>query len=196
MPSVISGQSTITRRYANAFLSFAEEKGTLETLFAELSALSSLITENNDLARVVANPLISRSAIADVMAEVCKKSGFGQDVINFVAVVGENRRLPLLSGIVQAVSDEMANRRREVTAQVVTAHKLGAAQSKELIKTLSKQLDMTVTLEQSVDPEILGGMVVRVGSRMIDDSVRTRLGRLKRQMTGQSNSTQIRQEAG
>lgn len=181
-----AGSSDIARRYATAFFALAREQEKIDEIADDLAALAGILAESDELSRVLGNPLLSRREQINVMTELCKKAKLSKLTSNFVGTIAQNRRLPILSQIIRALQGEIASHRGEVTAEVTTATKLNKTQAKAIEDALKKALGSGVQLDIKEDPEILGGLIVKVGSRMIDDSVQTKLQRLHRAMKSQS----------
>lgn len=178
------GVSQLAGRYAKALFELADEKQDLDAVAADLRAVQGLLDESSDLRVALRSPLIRREAQGGAVAEVLAKAGIGETVRNFVGVVANHRRLAALPEMIRAFLAELARRRGEVTARVASARPLGDAQSKAVVESLKKAMGAKVAVDFSVDPALIGGLVVHVGSRMIDSSVRTRLQKLQQAMKG------------
>ena len=182
----ISGGITasLAGRYAAALYDLAGEQGVVTTVETDLDTLGSAVRESDDLAALLKNPEVSRDAAAkavDAVAELLKVSPLTR---NFLGVLAANRRLASLPDVVRAFTAIAAAARGEVTAEVTTAHPLDDAQLAELAEKLKAREGRSVTVKAHVDPAILGGLVVKIGSRMIDGSIRTRLNSLAQAMKG------------
>lgn len=178
----------VAKRYATALLDLAEEKGQLDSLYPDVNALVQMIADSDDFNAFLANPLLLRAAQVRAVLAVADKCGFQPLMKNFLGLVAQNRRLSDLPDIARALQSDMAARQGEVTADVVSARELSAAQNDKIRDTLSKSLGATVKLNTIVDPDIMGGLIVKVGSKLIDNSVRTRLDRLHRAMKSHNNT--------
>lgn len=179
-----AGESGLAGRYAAALFELADEGKALDAVAGDLSALQSALEGSEDLQRLVRSPVIDRDDQWKALSALLDKMGADKLTQQFLGVVTANRRLFALTGIVQAYLAELAQRRGEVTADVVTAHPLSATQAKELEAALKKAIGGKVAVAARVDPAILGGLIVKVGSRMIDSSLRTQLQKLKFAMKG------------
>ena len=135
-----------------------------------------------DLSRFVRSPLIDRDDQTAGILSVAKQAEVGDLTRRFLGVVGKNRRLFALGAIVEAFLKELAARRGEVTASVTSAAPLSDEQVSAVTDALKQAVGGTVVVEQAVDPELIGGLVVRVGSRMVDTSIRTQLQRMQRSL--------------
>lgn len=178
------GVSQLASRYAKALFELADEKQDLDAVAGDLRTVRQLLDDSADLRTAVRSPLIGRDAQALALAEVLEKAGVGEIVRNFVAVVARNRRAFVLGDMIRAFLAELAQRRGEETARVVSAKPLDDARSKAVTDSLKKAMGAKVAVDFQVDPAIIGGLVVHVGSRMIDSSVRTRLQKAQLAMRG------------
>lgn len=138
-----------------------------------------MLDESEDLRRFVASPVFSADEQSKAITALSTKAGFGALVGNFVKLVARNRRLFALPGMISAFRAIAAEHRGEVTADVTSAHALSPAQEKELKVALDGVTGKKVKVAVTVDPSILGGLIVKVGSRQIDTSLRTKLSTLK-----------------
>lgn len=174
--------SGLSGRYAVALFELAEENNLLDTVAEELGALNTLLNESDELKMLTTSPVISRANQATAMGEMIKSAGFSKTVENFIAVVTANRRLDQLGNIINDFNRMLSHHRGEVNASVVTAHKLDKKQLDALGNKLKSMVGSDVNVETEVDKDLLGGMVVRVGSRMIDSSLKTKLANLEATM--------------
>ncbi|MGF1624578.1 MAG: F0F1 ATP synthase subunit delta [Alphaproteobacteria bacterium] len=178
------GESQLAGRYAKALFELADEKQELDAVAGDLRTVQVLLDESADLRRAIRSPLIARDAQGRALAEVLSQAGVGTTVRNFVGVVANHRRLFALPDMIRAFLAELARRRGEETARVVSARPLGDAQASAVTESLKKAMGAKVAVDFTVDPALIGGLVVHVGSRMIDSSVRTRLQKLQQAMKG------------
>lgn len=170
--------SLIATRYAAALLDLAEAKKAVSKVQKDLEALSKLLETSADFQTFTASPLVSEAERLSVIETISTKAKFQKLTHNFLGTLVENRRLDTLSAVIAAFHRLFSERSGEVIAEVTTAHKLSAAQSKELVKVLSKEVGSDIILSAKVDKNILGGMIVKIGSRMVDNSVARKLERL------------------
>lgn len=180
----VSAISGIANRYATALYELAEEAETLDAIAEELTDLRTLMVENEDLRKLVRSPLFSSKDKQSAMALILEKAGASQLVSRFVAVVARNGRLFALTGIIEAYLAELARRRGEVKASVVAARPLNDSQTKAIAEILRKMGGDKVTMDVEIDPTLIGGLVIRVGSRMIDSSLKSKLQRMQLAMKG------------
>ncbi len=174
--------SGLAGRYAVALFELAEESNLLDNVEEELNALNALLDDSAELKALTTSPIISRANQMLAMNEMVKSAGFSKTVKNFIGVVTENRRLDQLSNIIHEFNRMLSHHRGEVNASVVTAHKLDKKQLDALSAKLKSMVGSDVNVETEVDKDLLGGMVVRIGSRMIDSSLKTKLANLEATM--------------
>ncbi len=171
--------SGVAERYASALFELALDGKSLESVEADLGRFSDLLTESEDLHRLVNSPVFSADDQYRAVTAVLEAAGIGGLVANLVKVAAQNRRLFAVPGIISAFSRLAARHRGEVAAEVTSAEPLSEAHITALKNALRKSLDKDVALETKVDPDLIGGLILRVGSRMIDGSLRTKLSSLK-----------------
>lgn len=165
----------IARPYANALFELAGAAKSLPAIEKSLDGLAKTIEGSADLTRFLSSPVIASDDKADAMNAVLDKSKLPDLIANTVRVVAKNGRLFVLPTIIAQFKELAAKARGEVTADVTSATPLTAAQSKSLADTLKKKIGKTVKITSHVDPELIGGLVVKVGSQMIDSSLKTKL---------------------
>ena len=179
------GQETgLAGRYANAIFELAQEEKSVEALERDFNALRSLIEQNPDLASVVRAPVFSRDQQGRVMKAVLEKMGAARLTTTFILTMAAKRRLFILNDVFRSFDRLVAKLRSEVQAHVTSARALSAAEIQELKTVLKAKLGREPRLETKVDPTLLGGLVVKVGSRMIDSSLRTKLNGFRAAMRG------------
>jgi len=177
-----SSVSGVAERYASALFDLAREESAIPVIETQLRDFSAMLDGSADLRRLVISPVFSAEDQERAIGAVADRAGIRGLVGNFLRLVARNRRLFALPGIIRAFHQMAARHRGEVTAEVTSAHPLSSDHVAELRAVLQERLGKNVTLEARVDPAILGGLVVRVGSRMIDTSLRTRLMTVKTQL--------------
>ncbi|MCD8498323.1 MAG: F0F1 ATP synthase subunit delta [Alphaproteobacteria bacterium] len=184
----------VALRYAKALIDLAEESKSLKNVESDLAALEDMLEESADLRAMIASPVISRGNQQAVMTEISKKAGFDKTTLNFLKTLAENRRLYALKKMIDAVRLDLSKRRGEMKAIVKVAQDLTDAQRKELEAALTKSAGVDVSVEVKVEPSILGGMIVTMGSHMIDDSVARKLEKLRITMESGANENASVQE--
>lgn len=187
-----SSTGQVASRYAAALIDMAEQAQSVEKIEKDFADLEAMIASSRDLESLIRNPLLNRNQQQSAILAISAKAGFSPLTNNFLGVLAQNRRLPILNAVIRALKAELSRRRGQVEAKVETAFALSPAQTDALQKQLSKAMGTNVTLNVAVNKDLLGGMVVTVGSRMIDDSVRRKLERLQRTMSAGSNENQSR----
>lgn len=179
-----SEQGGLAQRYAAALLELAEEKRALDAVSADLAALGHMIADSDDFQKLISSPLIERADQARAIGAVAKAAGFGELTQRFVGLVAANRRLFALPAIIKAFQKMLADKRGEVAAEVTAAHALTDAQKAAVSEAIKRVVGGKVSIDMKIDPSLLGGLIVRVGSRMIDGSVKTKLQKLQLAMKG------------
>lgn len=166
-------------RYAGSLFELASDAGSLDEVEKELGRVESMLADSADLRRLVNSPVFSADDQLRAITAIADKAGIKGLVGNFLRVVARNRRLFALPGMIAGFRRLAAEARGEITADVTSAHALTADQQAELKETLKAVAGKDVALNLTVDPSILGGLVVRIGSRQIDSSLKTKLNSLK-----------------
>ena len=169
----------IARPYASALLDLAQGENQLAQVETGLSDISRLIGESDDFSRYLRSPVISGDVKASTLEAILKTAKVNPLVGNFLRLVARNGRLFALDTIIAVFRELAAAARGEATADVTSAAPLSDAQAKALAETLKAKLGKTVTLNQFVDPSLIGGLQVKVGSQMIDSSLKTKLAAMK-----------------
>jgi F-type H+-transporting ATPase subunit delta len=171
-------------RYATAIFELAQDQRSLETVEKDLATLKRAMADSADLTQLVRSPVVDAKDQARAIGAVIEKMGLSTLTKNFLQVIAAKRRLFVLSDIIRAFEGMLARQRGEVQATVSSARPLGDAEMTELKAILKSKLGREPRIETKVDPSLLGGLVVKVGSRMIDSSLRTKLNGLRTAMRG------------
>ena len=174
----------VAGRYASALFDLAKESSKVSEVEGNLVKFQSLLDMSSDLTSMVRSPVISSEDQAKALDAILTKTGIGGLAGNFFKMIAANRRLFAVQDIIKAFRAIAAKDRGEVTAEVTSAVALSDAQTAELKQALKATVGKDVTLNASVDPSLLGGLIVKVGSRMVDSSLRTKLQSLKTQLGG------------
>ena len=172
-------------RYATALFELAMEEREVDAVSRDLAALKALLTDSRDLKRLVGAPVFSAEQQRIGMEAVLRRIEATPLTMRFVLTLANKRRLFALSEIICSFESMLGRQRGEVQAEVSTARELTDAETSELKNVLKTKLGREARLSQKVDPTLLGGLVVKVGSRMIDSSLRTKLQGLRAAMRGQ-----------
>ncbi len=179
-----TGTAGLAARYAAALFDLADEAKQLDSVAGDLRAIRGMIAESADLRRLVRSPVLTRADQAKAMGAVLEKAGTSDLVRRFVGLVAENRRLFALTDMIEAFLADLARRRGEVTASVTAAVPLSDAQVAALTDALRKAVGGKVAIETHTDASLIGGLIVKVGSRMVDSSIKSKLQRLTLVMKG------------
>jgi F-type H+-transporting ATPase subunit delta len=179
-----SGSSPIARRYAEALFALADEARALDATAQDLARLKAMLAESPELRELVSSPVIGRNEQAKALVALASQAGLGEITRKFVGTLAQNRRAFALGGVITAFLAELATRRGEVAVEVSAAQPLSTQQQDSLQATLARRFGAKVSISPTVDPSLIGGLVVRVGSTLIDGSVRSQLSALERTMKG------------
>ena len=171
-------------RYAAALFELAKDERQLTQVEADLKAFQGMLDQSEDLRRLVRSPVISAGDQAKALAAILGRAGVSGLTANFFKLIARNRRLFAAADMIRDFRALLARERGEVTADVASAHALTPAQMQALKDALRAQVGKDVQIDTRVDPNLLGGLVVKMGSRMIDSSLRTKLDNLKVAMKG------------
>jgi F-type H+-transporting ATPase subunit delta len=171
-------------RYAAALYAHADDAGALDSVVTEMQTLGRLIQQSSDFRRLIESPLIDVNLGTKAALAVLEQEGFGKPVRDFVGVIASNRRLRALPAIVIAFAALVADRRGIITAHVTTAQPLNDLQRQQLRARLIEAGYGNVNIEEQVQPDLLGGLIVRIGARLYDTSLKSRLQRLQYAMKG------------
>jgi len=182
--TIIASGGGMADRYAAALYAHADDSHALDQVVGEMENLGRLIDASADFRRLLESPLIDVNAAVRASLAVLEQQGFGKPVRDFVGVIATNRRLRSLRDIVRAFSHLVAQRRGIVTAEVASAHPLNDVQRQQLRARLIEAGYGNVNINESVEPDLLGGLVVRIGARLYDTSLKSRLQRLQFAMKG------------
>lgn len=177
-------QASLAGRYARALFDLAVEAKSLPAVESSVAALGNALTDSVALRELVESPVVNRADAGRAIAAIAASAKLDALTTRFLGVLAENRRLGKLTDIVSAFAGMAAGHRGEVAADVTSAHPLSASQVTDLKAKLKSRLGRDAVVNLHVDPAILGGLIVRVGSRQIDSSIRTRLNTLAAAMKG------------
>jgi F-type H+-transporting ATPase subunit delta len=179
-----SEQGGLATRYAAALFELADSRKALDAVAGDLTSLQKMIADSDDLRRLMNSPILGRDEQTKAIGAVAKAAGFNDLTQKFVGLVAQNRRLFTLSAMIKAFLKQLADRRGEMTAEVTAARPLTAEQQASVAEAIKRAVGSKVSIDVKVDPSLLGGLVVRVGSRMIDSSLKTKLQKLQLAMKG------------
>ena len=170
---VITGEAPT--RYAQALLELAEEAKSITRVEKDLKSFKAIYESSDDLKRLAQSPVFATEDKVAALTAIAKKAKLSPLMTQFIGTVAGNRRADELPGIISAFTEMLARRRGSQVAKVTSASKLTAAQLTSIKSQLKKTLGRPVDVETSVDPGLLGGFVVRIGSRLYDSSLKTKL---------------------
>ncbi|MBA15270.1 MAG: F0F1 ATP synthase subunit delta [Sphingomonas sp.] len=177
-------RASLSGRYATALFELAAESKSIEAVESSLNGLRAAIDESEEFRRLIDSPLVSRGEATAAVAAIAKAMKLDPITTKFLGVIAENRRLVALPAVIRDYRRLAAAHRGETNAEVISAHPLTDDQVAALKDQLRARVGRDVTLDLSVDPALLGGLIVKIGSQMIDSSIRTRLNSLAHAMKG------------
>ncbi len=184
MPATSATATGLAQRYATALFDLAKDEKKLDRVASDLGGLVRMMDDSSDLRRLIESPVITRADQSRGILAIADKSGLDALTGRFLGVLADHRRLFALPGIAKAFTTMLAAHKGEVAAEVVSAVALSEADLETLKKSIAAFVGQAVTVETRVDPALLGGVVVRVGSRMLDASLRTKLQQLEMALKG------------
>lgn len=184
MAGTANASPIIAARYASALFDIADERHALDQIAGDLETLKRLLSNNADLRAALRNPTFDGAQQGKAIAEIGKASGLSPVVLSFLGVLAKNRRLFAVEAIADAFLAELARRRGQMSVDVTSAQPLSDDQMARLTEKLNSTLAAKVKVNAKVDPSLLGGLVVKIGSKLIDSSIRTKLIGLERIMKG------------
>lgn len=173
---------SIAARYAQAAFEIAKDEKALAKLEADTEAMAAALTASPEMSAMIASPVVTRTEQAAAIGAIAAKMGLNATMANTLALMAQNRRLFVLPQLVANLRARIAAEKGEVTADVTSAVALTAAQAKALAATLAAKVGKDVKLNTTVDESLIGGLIVKLGSSMIDTSVKARLSALQNAM--------------
>ncbi len=182
MAAEASSVSGVSGRYATALFELARDQKSIDAVKADLDRFEAMLADSPDLLRLVRSPMFSSDAQSKALSAVLAKAGIGGVAANFLKVLTKNRRLFAVGDVLRAFRALVAKFRGEATAEVTVAEKLSDKNLDALKAALKAVSGKDVDLNVKVDPSIIGGLVVKLGSRMVDSSLRTKLNSIKHAM--------------
>ena len=182
MSDQASTSKGIAKRYATALFDLASETDDISSLEKNVETLTQAIDESSDLNSLISSPIYSRDQQKNAIGAIAKKMGVSAVMINALSLMAEKRRLFVVPTFLSVLKDLISESKNEITAEVVSAQSLSKGQVEKLGKSLKKNFGKNVKINATVDPTLIGGMVVKVGSRMIDTTIRAKLNSLQNTM--------------
>lgn len=174
----------LAERYAAALYDLAESRQALDAVAADLKDLRALIAEVPDMARLVTSQALTRSEQSKAILAILDQGKADDLTRRFVGTLADNRRLAALPRIITAFLAQLAKRRGEVVAEITSAKPLSQDQVTRVTEGLKRSLGAKVNVDLKVDASLIGGLVVQVGSKLVDHSLKTKLMRLRLAMKG------------
>jgi F-type H+-transporting ATPase subunit delta len=182
--SEATGEGGLAERYATALFALADERRALDAVAGDLASMRTLISESADLRRMIRSPVIARGEQGRAIAALAERAELQQVTRNFLGLLAKNRRLFALPEMIRHFLAELARRRGEVTAEIAVAQELSQGQRERITAEIARAAGQKVTLDIRVDPSLLAGLTVRLGSRLVDASLKSKLHRLEMAMKG------------
>ena len=179
-----SAEGGLAGRYANALFELAQDQKAIDAVSGDLASLRRALETSPDLARLVRSPVFSADDHAKALKAILEKMGAHALSSKFVLLLAQKRRLFILTHVIAAFESLLAKSRGETEAEVTAARALNDNEITELKSVLKSKLGKEPRLHSKIDPTLLGGLIVKVGSRMIDSSLRTKLDGLRVAMKG------------
>jgi len=180
-----SGATGLAGRYAGALYALAAESKKVDAIHADLTALAGLVADHQDLKKLLNSPILTRHEQQAAINAILERAGADFLTVKFVGTLAANGRLNALLPIIRAFLQEHARRRGQISAEVISAVELDDSRKASVVKAVARLAGSDkVSLTMRVDQSVIGGLVVRIGSRMIDTSIKTKLSRLETAMKG------------
>lgn len=184
MAAQVTETGSLAQRYAGALFDLADGQHAIDTVAGDLAAILKMNDESDDFRRLIQSPVLPRTEQGKAIAAIAMAGGFHALTAKFLGLLAKNRRLFALPAMIGAFKKILADRRGEMTAEVWSARPLSAEQQSALAEAIKRAHGAKVTMEVRQDPSLIGGLIVKVGSRMIDSSIRTKLQKLQLAMKG------------
>ena len=179
-----SESSASAGRYGIALYEVASDSNLIDKIADELKVMKKLISESQDFLKLIKNPVFSRDEQTTGVFSISDSIGFSKITRNFLGLLARNRRLFVLSEIINSYEEIYATRKGQVTVEVTTAIELTEEQLKSLSVTLEESIGSKIDMVVIIDPKILGGLIISMGSRMFDSSIKSKIKRLGLSMKG------------
>jgi len=182
---ILNNNSEIGQRYAKALFELSAESKSLDKIEKDLLSVHSLITKNNELNMLIKSSSLSRENQASLMEKLLKKMKASPLIIKFIGTLAVNGRLNIINNIIEEFLKKLAHHRGELTAEITTAVPISKDINKSIVKEISKLTKTNkIELKEKIDESLIGGLIIRMGSTMIDSSIKTKLSTLKLIMKG------------
>lgn len=173
----------LSKRYAKALFDYSTENKLGEQLSSDLAALSQIIAENANLSRALSSPLVTKDSLTKILSEVIEKAGLNASLKNFVKTLVENRRAFLIPNISKNLKELFDAAEGRINVEVTSAVELSADELAKISSNIEKTTNSKPVIKNLVDKSLIGGLTVKIGSKLFDDSIKGRLDRLKLHLT-------------
>ena len=165
----------VAKRYATATFDLSKDQKALDNLETDIVTINVLLSDSADFVVFLNSPLLKRKEQIGAMLEIAKTLGLSKALAGVLCLMAEKKRLSIVPYLVTELSKLVSEEKGEVTAEIISATKLTLEQNKKLVETLSSSTGKIVKLDSMTDKKIIGGLIVKVGSRMLDTSIRAKL---------------------
>lgn len=172
----------LARRYVTAVFELAGKGTNLSQISKDFAVIENTLSKNSSFSKMANSPIISSKEQVNAVEQIAKKAKFSKITTNFLKVVASNGRLDILPEIIEAYNDKIAEKEGEITAEITSSVKLAPAILKNIKTELEKQTKNKVIIEENIDPSIIGGLVVKIGSKMYDFSVKSQLSKMRNEL--------------
>ena len=182
MSSKSTFSNSTSNSYALALYQLAKENSELEGVESGINSLSKLLNESPDFKEVILNPIVKKEEKKNVVILIAEKNNFSQNIKKFLGFVALKNRLFYLNNIVESFLDLVSNSKGEIKAKLISSKKLSKDEQQKIQNDLSKDFKSTLNLDYVYDPDLIAGLIIQIGSIMIDTSVKTKLKKLEKNM--------------
>jgi len=181
----MSGSSGLSGRYAKALYELARDSKVISSIAKDFESFKKLLQDNNSLKAMIQSPAVSKANKEDLILKILKKAKAHKLTLNFCGTLAKNGRLNLINEIIDVFLSEISRINGEVKAEVTSSFALDKSQQDEVKSAISKTTGVKkIVLSNNVDESLIGGLIVKIGSKMIDNSIKTKLNRLEIAMRG------------
>ena len=182
MSSKSTFSNSTSKSYALALYELAKENSELNKIENEMKNLNKLLSESSDFAEMILNPTISKEDKKNVIFSISQKSNFSENLKKFLGFVALKNRLFYINNIIESFLNLVSNNKGELKAKLISSKKLSEDEKKKIQSDLSKNFKSSLNLDYTHDPDLIAGLIIQIGSVMIDTSVKTKLKKLEKNM--------------
>ncbi len=182
MDSKSSFSNSTSKSYALALYEISKENSELDKIENEMKSFGQLLRENSDFKEIILNPAISKEDKKNVIFAIVEKSNFSQNIRKFLGFVALKNRLFYLTNIIESFLNLVSKNKGEVKAKLISSKKLSKDEQKKIQNDLSKNFKSPLNLDYIYDPGLIAGLIIQIGSTMIDTSIKTKLKKLEKNM--------------